>query len=83
MTPSEMMDQQLEQANVSKGWVFWDLEPPTIDDEEASRIPVRTVSKQPRRFDDEAAQQLMLNLETARQEALEAIRRAWKHRLDS
>lgn len=41
------MDQQLEQANVSKGWVFWDLEPPTIDDEEASRIPSLSSSNQP------------------------------------
>ena len=41
------MDQKLDQASYTGNWVFWDLEPPTIDDEEASRIPVRSVSEQP------------------------------------
>ena len=41
------MDQKLDQAKYTGNWAFWDLEPPTIDDEEASRIPVRTASDQP------------------------------------
>ena len=41
------MDKMYDQRQMTANWAFWDLEAPTIDDEEASRIPSRGVSKQP------------------------------------
>ena len=41
------MDRIMDQSITTKSWTFWNIEPPTKADEEASQIPSQSVSNAP------------------------------------
>jgi hypothetical protein len=44
-TPSDFMDRKLNDVKMTSSWAFWNIEPPTEEDEIITRIPIVSISE--------------------------------------
>lgn len=55
------MDRKMKDVKMTSSWAFWNIEPPTVADEEDTRIPIRTVSDAPEEEHEDVCIHCLLN----------------------